>query len=212
MSKAIMFLVISIVAVSLTCAKKVATPAGDKLLWASDKPRPDWAYKEPYAGEGMQYFVGMSHKYADEKSARDDGERESRLRAVRYLETAAKETFERITSELGLAGEVFNPSNATRGYAEWISQAVIQNAKIVQTYAEQWESANNRERYYLAFCKLVLPDQQVMESFNNYSNRKKDEWKMTQEQFDKVNESFKNYWESKKKESELKEGEKEGKE
>lgn len=192
--------------VLLSCGPKPPkAPGGDRLTWASEEPRPDWAYKEPFGSEGVQYFVGMSYKYADEKSSRGDAERDARLRAVRYLETAARETFERLVAELGMSAEVFNPSNAARGYVEMISQAVIQNTKIVHTYTEQWESAKTKEIYYISFGKLMLPDDQVMESFRDYSNRKRQEWNMTQEQFDRVNETFKDYWESKKAEQELKE-------
>jgi len=192
------------------CAKKgtVKPPGGDQLLWSSEAPRPQWAYEEVYASEGMQPFVGMSHKYADEKSCRDDAERDSRLRATRFLETAARETFERLSAELGLTGEVFNPSNAARAYAEMVSQAVIQNAKVVKFYVEQRKSAASGEVYYLSFAKLQVPDQNVKESFSAYTNRKKDEWKMAQEQIDRVNDAFYKYWDSKKAEQELKEPQK----
>lgn len=192
--------------VFLSCGPKPPKePAGDKQVWASEESRPDWTQKETFGGEGVQYFVGMSNEYENEKSSRDDAERDARLRAVRYLETAARETFERIVAELGLSGDVFNPSIASRGYVEMISQAVLQNSKIVHFYSEQWESAKTKELYFKSFAKLVLPDEQAMESFRDYSNRKKQEWNMTQEQFDRVNETFKDYWESKKVEQELKE-------
>ena len=207
MRVAVLVLLIMATLAFLSCGPKphVEAPGGDRVLWASQEPRPDWAYKEPFGEKGVQYFVGMSHKYADEKSSRDDAERDARLGAVRYLETAARESFERIDAELGMASEVFNPSNAARGYAEWVSQAVIQNSKMVEFYSEQWESAKTKEVYYISFGKLMLPDDQVMESFRDYSNRKKQEWTMTQEQFDRVNETFKEFWQSKKEEQKLKE-------
>jgi len=107
-------------AAALFCARKptVKAPPGDKLLWASEDPRPAWAYETPKATGGAHIVVGMSYKYADEKSCRDDAERDSRLRAARYLETAVREAFERIVAELGLASTVLNPSVASRGYME----------------------------------------------------------------------------------------------
>lgn len=193
--------------VFLSCGTKPSekAPGGDILTWTSEEPRPDWPYTEPGSSEGVQYFAGMSHKYADEKSSRDDAERDARLRAVRYLETAAKETFERIIAELGLSAEVFNPSNAARGYVDMVSQAVIQNSKVTHFYTEQWKSRKTKELYYITFAKLMVPDEQVMESFSDYSNRKNLEWNITQEQFHRVNETFRDYWESKKAEQKLKE-------
>jgi len=208
MRRAIIFISLTAIALSLSCAKRISAPTGDELLWASEKPRPSWAYEEPFVGEGTQYFVGLSYKYADEKPSRDDAERDARLRAVKYFETAAREFFERITAEMGLMSEAFNPSNAARGYTEWVSQGVIRNAKVVKFYVEQWKSRKAGEIYYRTFAKLLVPDEQVLESFNDYTNRKKQEWKMAQEQIDRVNDAFKSYWESKKKEQELKQGEK----
>ncbi len=207
--KVLKIILIAISLLSLTCTRKgvVKGPAGDEIIWASEKPRPAWAYEEPYAEGGMQYFVGMSYKYADEKSSRDDAERDARMRAVRYLETAARETFERIIAELGLTSEVFNPSNAARDYIEMVAQAVIQNTKVVKFYVEQRKSAKTGEVYFLTFAKLLVPDEQVMESFKDYTNRKRQEWKMAQEQINRVNDAFKSYWESKKKEQELKQEE-----
>ncbi|MEO0086750.1 MAG: hypothetical protein ABIK77_05240 [candidate division WOR-3 bacterium] len=194
-----------------SCSKKqtVKAPVGDEILWASEKPRPRWAYEEPYNEGGMLYFVGMSYKYADEKSSREDAERDARLRAIRYLETAARETFERIIAELGLTGGVLNPSDAARNYVEMVAQGVVQKSKVVQWYSEQRKSAATGEIYYQTFAKLFVPEEQVMESFSDYVNRKREEWKMAQEQINRVNEVFRNYWESKKKEAELRQQEKE---
>ncbi len=207
MIRTLKIIVAAFVLLTLFCGKKqtIKAPTGDQLLWSSESPRPSWGYEEPYVSEGIQYFVGLSHKYADEKGARDDAERESRLRAVRYLETAAKETFERIVSELGLESGVFNPSVAARGYTEMVSQAVVQQTKVVKFYAEQWKSASTGEVYYRTFAKLLLPDEQVMESFNDYTKRKQTEWNMAQDQIDRVNDVFQQHWESKKAEQELKE-------
>uniref|UniRef100_A0A7C6E9U1 DUF4136 domain-containing protein n=1 Tax=candidate division WOR-3 bacterium TaxID=2052148 RepID=A0A7C6E9U1_UNCW3 len=209
MKRVVISIALMAIALSLSCAKRASAPTGDELLWASEKPRPNWAYEAPYVEGGLQYFVGLSYKYADEKPSRDDAERDARLRAVKYFETAAREFFERITAELGLMSEVFNPSNAARGYTEWASQGVIQKSKVVKFYVEQWKSRKTGEIYYRTFAKLLVPDEQVAESFNDYTNRKKEEWKMAQEQIDKVNDAFRSYWESKKKEQELKQGEKE---
>lgn len=212
MKKVISIFLGILIILSLNCAKKIKAPTGDEILWASEKPRPSWAYEEPYVEGGIQYFVGMSYKYADEKSARDDAERDARLRAIRYLETAARETFERIIAEMGLTGGVLNPSDAARGYVELVSQAVIQKTKVVKFYVEQRRSAATKEIYYLVFAKLMVPDEQVLESFEEYTNRKRAEWKMAKEQIDRVNEAFRSYWESKKKEQELKQEKKEGEE
>ena len=212
MKKVISIFLGILIILSLNCAKKIKAPTGDEILWASEKPRPSWAYEEPYVEGGIQYFVGMSYKYADEKSARDDAERDARLRAIRYLETAARETFERIIAEMGLTGGVLNPSDATRDYIELVSQAVIQKTKVVKFYVEQRKSAATKEIYYLVFAKLMVPDEQVLESFEDYTNRKRAEWKMAKEQIDRVNEAFRSYWESKKKEQELKQEKKEGEE
>jgi hypothetical protein len=207
MKKAIIGILFMAVIFYFSCGKRgPGAPRGDELLWASETPRPSWAYEEPYVEGGIQYFVGLSYKYADEKPSRDDAERDARMRAVRYLESAARETFERLTAELGLMSEVFNPSNAARGYMEWVSQGVIQKSKVVKFYTEQWKSRSG-ETYYRTFAKLMVPDEQVLESFRDYTNRKREEWKMTQEQIDRVNEAFKSYWESKKKEQELKQEE-----
>ena len=211
MRKATIGILFIVVIFYFSCGKRGTTPTGDELLWASEKPRPSWAYEEPYVEGGIQYFVGLSYKYADEKSSRDDAERDARLRAVRYFESAAREFFERIVAELGLVSEVFNPSNAARDYIEFVSQGVIQKSKVVKFYVEQWKSKRTGEIYYKTFAKLMVPDEQVLESFNDYTNRKRAEWKMAQEQIDRVNDAFKSYWESKKKELEVKEREKEEK-
>ncbi len=208
MKKVIPIFLVLLTIVSLNCARKIKAPTGDELLWASEKPRPSWAYEAPYVEGGTQYFVGLSYKYADEKPSRDDAERDARVKAVNYFETAARDFFERITAELGLMSEVFNPSNAARGYTEWASQGVIQKSKVVKFYVEQWKSRKTGEIYYRTFAKLMVPDEQVLESFSDYTNRKKEEWKMAQEQINRVNDAFKSYWESKKKEQELKQGEK----
>ena len=211
MRKATIGILFIVVIFYFSCGKRGTTPTGDELLWASEKPRPSWAYEEPYVEGGIQYFVGLSYKYADEKSSRDDAERDARLRAVRYFESAAREFFERIVAELGLVSEVFNPSNAARDYIEFVSQGVIQKSKVVKFYVEQWKSKRTGKIYYKTFAKLMVPDEQVLESFNDYTNRKRAEWKMAQEQIDRVNDAFKSYWESKKKELEVKEREKEEK-
>jgi len=205
MRRASLIMATGAMVILLSCGGGPKLPGGDRLIWTTEKPRPEWVYKEPFGSEGVQYFVGTSYKYADEKSSRADAERDARLRTVRYLETAAREIFERVGAELGLVSEVFNPSNAARDYAELVSQGVVQKSKVVHTYTEQWQSAGTEETYYLSFAKLLLPDEQVMESFSDYSNRKKQEWRMTQEQFDRVNDAFKGHWESKKAEQELKE-------
>ncbi|MCX7837770.1 MAG: hypothetical protein N2323_07505 [candidate division WOR-3 bacterium] len=194
-----------------SCAKKqtVKAPVGDEILWASEKPRPSWAYEEPYSEGGILYFVGMSYKYADEKSSREDAERDGRLRAIRYLETAARETFERIIAELGLTGGVLNPSDAARTYIEMIAQGVVQKSKAVKWYSEQRKSVVTGEIYYQTFAKLLVPEEQIMASFSDYVNKKREEWKMTQEQINRVNEAFRSYWEAKKKEAELKQQERE---
>lgn len=211
MNRIITVALVLILGAGLFCGKRqtVKAPAGDQLLWASETPRPSWTYKEALGSEGMQVVVGMSHKYADEKSAREDAEREARIRAARYLETAVREAFERITAELGLASTVLNPSVAARGYAEMQAQAVIQNSKVVEFYVEQRRSAETGEIYFLSFAKLLLPDEQVRESFSDYTKRKRDEWKLSQEQIQRVNDVFRQYWESKKKEESLREEQKE---
>lgn len=213
MARKITYLILVILFL-FSCAKKqtVKAPVGDEILWASEKPRPSWAYEEPYSEGGILYFVGMSYKYADEKSSREDAERDGRLRAIRYLETAARETFERIIAELGLTGGVLNPSDAARTYIEMVAQGVVQKSKIVKWYSEQRRSVATGEIYYITFAKLLVPEEQIMESFSDYVNRKREEWKMAQEQINRVNEVFRNYWESKKKEQELKQQEREKKE
>ncbi|MBM3332966.1 hypothetical protein FJY68_14160 [candidate division WOR-3 bacterium] len=201
--------VVALAAVAcLFCAKKqtVQPPPGDKLLWTSESARPDWAYETPKATGGEHIVVGMSHKYADEKSCRDDAERDSRLRASRYLETAVRDAFEQVVAELGLAGAVLNPSVASRDYIEMNSQAVIQNSEVTKFYVEKWQSAETGEPFFLCFARLVLPDAQTRQSFSDYTNRKKQEWNMSQEQLRRVNEVFQRYWESKKTEGELKQG------
>lgn len=85
-----------------------------------------------------------------------------------------------------------------------ISQAVIQNTKVIKLYSEQWKSASTGEVYYLNFAKLIVPDDQVMESFKDYTNRKQKEWGMAKDQIDRVNDVFHEHWESKKAEQELK--------
>lgn len=192
----------------LFCAKKqiVQPPPGDKLLWTSESARPAWAYETPKATGGEHIVVGMSHKYADEKSCRDDAERDSRLRATKYLETAVRDAFERITAELGLASTVLDPSVASRGYMEMNSQAVIQKSEVSKFYEEKWQSAETGETFYLCFARLVLPDSQMRESFSDYTNRKKQEWNMSQEQIQRVNDVFQKYWQSKETEGESKPG------
>jgi hypothetical protein len=202
-------MVVALAAVTgLFCAKKatVNPPPGDKLLWTSESARPAWAYETPKATGGEHIVVGMSYKYADEKSSRDDAERDSRLRATKYLETAVRDAFERITAELGLASTVLNPSVASRDYIEMNSQAVIQNSEITKFYEEKWQSSETGEPFFLSFARLVLPDAQVRESFSDYTNRKKQEWNMSQEQLQRVNDVFQQYWQSKKTEGESKPG------
>lgn len=203
----IVLIALLVVGTFLVCKRQtLKAPPGDRLLWASETPRPGWAYETPKATGGAHIVVGMSNKYADEKSARDDAERDSRLRATRYLETAVREAFERIVAELGLASTVLNPSVASRGYIEMNSQAVIQNSEVTKLYVEKWQSSETGETYFLCFARLLLPDEQVRESFSNYTNRKKQEWNMSQEQIKRVNDVFRQYWESKKTEQELKQG------
>ena len=201
-------LVVTLVAIIVSsCGPKPKPPGGDELIWASEKPRPGWLYREPFVSEGFQFIIGLSYRYADEKSARDDAKRDARMEAVRYLETAAREHIERIFAEIGITSEVLNPSIVSRGYGEWVSQAVVQGAKIVHMYVEQWRSEKTKELYYLAFSKLRLPDEQVMESFRDYTNRKRQDWNLSKEQIDRVNATFEDFWKSKKKEQELKEQE-----
>ena len=79
--------VVALAAVTfLFCAKKqtVQPPPGDKLLWTSESARPDWAYETPKATGGEHIVVGMSYKYADEKSCRDDAEA-NRVRVSRKI-------------------------------------------------------------------------------------------------------------------------------
>jgi len=198
----------ALVLLNAFCARKdtVKAPPGDKLLWASETPRPAWAYETPKATGGAHIVVGMSYKYAAEKGARDDAERDARLRATSYLETAVREAFERIVAELGLYSTVLNPTIASRGYIEMQSQAVIRNSEVTKFYAEKWLSADTQEPYFICFARLVLPDEQVLESFSSYVQKKKQEWGMAQEQVKRVNDVFRQYWESKKAEQEVREG------
>ena len=187
----------------LAIATLVSLSCGPKPPALLEEAPPDWIKKDSFVNKGLLYFVGMSHKYADEKSSRDDAAREARLKAVRYLETAAREDFERIVDEFGMASEVLNPSIAARGYAEWVSQGVLQKSRIVRTYVETGKTQTRREFYFQSYALLMMvPDEQVVEAFRDYSNRKKQEWGITQEQFDRVNDTFRDYWGSKKAEQE----------
>ncbi len=183
----------------------IKPPPGDKLIWSSEKARPVWVQEGHKLRGAYHIFVGMSNKYAEEKGARDDAERDCRLQAAQYFETAVRDVFERITAELGFQSTVLDPSVAARGYTEMISQAVIQKAGVSKFYEEKYRSAKTGEYYFLCFALMEVPEEQVRESFSSYVNRKREEWKLSQEQVKRVNEVFRQYWESKKEEDKGKE-------
>jgi len=195
-----LFVIVSFLLVVGCATRKLTVCEGeDKFISGSQKGVPNWITEED-----PDHIYGGSDMYATEVPAREDAERNARLRAVIYFKSAAKASFKKIVGEFGLRGGVFDPSKAAKGAAEWFSAGVLKMAKIDNWYLVKCKSKATGATYWKIYARLKLPDKEAIESFGEYISRKKEEWKITKEQFDKVNEAFEDFWKAKKKEAELK--------
>lgn len=99
--------------------------------------RPRWTTKGIYTENGKIYVVGMSYKYADERSARDNAEENARLRYRKYLE--------------GETRLKIKENKMTKTTSDLISGRLV----ITEWFIEQGTNECG-ERYYRAFCKMCL--------------------------------------------------------
>jgi hypothetical protein len=189
----------------LTCASNPPRPPDpDPLRWRSGKT-PGWVNTAAVHGKGGTHFVGVSYKYAEEKDARQDAEREAFAQAARNVSMAVQDVFERLWASLNLSDKVQNPSTVARDYEKFVSQVALRNTETDAFYLEQREKRDTREVYFKAFARLWVPTDAVVGNFSDYMSQKQKEWDLTQEQLDRVSRSFNDYWESKQQEKKPKE-------
>jgi len=112
----------------------------EKLIWSSAAERPVWIDSEPETENGTMFFVGLSNKYATEKFAREDARRNAAESVVKYIGTAVKDDFERVSIDFGLAGDVVNPTMSGEKFEKQLAANMVSRLKVKQWYTEKWQT------------------------------------------------------------------------
>ena len=144
-------------------SKETMAATGEKLIWASENPRPGWTIKEPEFEGAFLHFVGISGDIATEQLSRDDAMNNATKNVIRYLGTLAKDKFEKMSTSFGLAGDVANPTEVRNNYEKQVAAAAAKNLKAANWYLEKWEKPTGVG--WKAFVLAKIPKDALDESF-----------------------------------------------
>lgn len=117
-----------------------AAGTGEKLLWASETPRPKWVMKIPASQGGNLFFVASSAYYSTEEDSREDAMRMATDKVVKFVYTLAKNKFERAQTTSGLKGDMHNATAISKEIQEQLSTGGVSGLKDEEYYAEKWET------------------------------------------------------------------------
>ena len=145
--------------------KTKAAPANnmETLIWSSAPERPGWTVNEPETVNGVVSFVGVSSRYAVEKSARADARRDASATAVKYMGTVAKQKLEIAKASFGLESDVVDPTKAAKELQKEMSVNMARKVKIQKWYIEKWKTPTGTG--YQVFALANVPESVVDESY-----------------------------------------------
>ncbi|MEW6027118.1 MAG: DUF4384 domain-containing protein [Planctomycetota bacterium] len=138
-------------------------PIDEKKVWASQEQKPDWTIKEPGIKDGIQFFIGLSDKFATEKEARDNAYSHALNNTVKYISTDIRTKTERLIASTGLSSKIIDPTVTARGLEEQLSSAVARRVKPQEWYIEKWERKQGSEKrtYYMIYLLAQVPQEEV---------------------------------------------------
>jgi hypothetical protein len=112
--------------------------------------RPDWVDETP-KNSRLQYFVGMSQRYATERDARNNAQEDARMQLVDYYGTVMVNKGREYSATVGLSNEVFSPQTVAQRLNERIAQNVAQAlGEPVYFTAVYYDDATGREAFVVA--------------------------------------------------------------
>lgn len=166
------FVAITFVAMAAGCASTpegspMAAP-GEKLIWSSENPRPDWTIKEPEGEGSYMFFVGLSGDVATEQLSRNDAYKNSTKRVIQYIGTLAKDKYERKLVSFGLAADVTNPTQIQSDVEKQVAAAASKNLKAMKWYLEKWEKPTGIS--WKTFVMARIPKSSLDNSFTDAMN------------------------------------------
>ncbi|MCK4908469.1 MAG: DUF4384 domain-containing protein [Planctomycetes bacterium] len=150
-------------ATTIGCGSSRLASTDGKLIWASEKERPDWLHLEPEAKGDRFLFVGLSEKFATEKEARDNAQRAATSNVVRYTSTQVTNNFQRILTSSGLSTDIIDPTVAVRDFEKQFSSAVARRVKAQEWYLQKWlrKKDGQMQNYWMAYVLVTVPQQDV---------------------------------------------------
>ena len=108
----------ALVLFSIVACKKEAPPEtpnpGEKLIWSTEKQRPQWTYTEVETKGDRVAFMATSDKFSTEKYARDDAEQAARKKAVQYSSTKVKSLVKYVVDQVGKGSQTIDPERFQR--------------------------------------------------------------------------------------------------
>ncbi|OGS23253.1 MAG: hypothetical protein A2252_09210 [Elusimicrobia bacterium RIFOXYA2_FULL_39_19] len=149
---------------------KPAAEPNETLIWSSHTGRPTWTVNEPEMINDYFVFVGLSSKYAVEKDARDDAQRESMTNATRYVSTYVNDRFQKIQTSYNLSSDIVDPTNVTRKFQEIISSAFVSKIKADEWYMEKWQRNDTKQTYYAVYLKAKVPKSEIDKSIKELAD------------------------------------------
>ncbi len=160
-------IVSTLVLFAFAACKKEAPPEtpnpGEKLIWSTEKQRPQWTYTEVETKGDRVAFMAMSDKYSTEKYARDDAEQAARKKAVQYSSTKVKSMVKNVIDQVGKGSQIIDPDRVQREYEKQISEGGISQLKPTSWYLEKWQDAQSAV-YWKAFVLAEIPKSVLDES------------------------------------------------
>lgn len=146
------------------------------IVWSSASNRPEWTINVPSFEGDKLYFVGLSGKCAVERDAQDDARRNSISQIIQYLGTNVKDKFQQITARYGLSSEISNPTTASRGFVDMVSNGLAKQVKVDKWYIEKWET-KLKEIYFLAYGLATVPKNSIDQAYGDAIDKEKENLK-----------------------------------
>jgi hypothetical protein len=186
MKKFSTILVAALITATFCISSVMSAATGDeKCLEKKPKKTPKWITMEPKMTKETIYFTGVSGKFATDQDGRDDAIDNSIKNVSKYLGTFFNGKYQTIVTQYGLSSQVADPTKASRGFEEKLTQAMVGRAKAEEWYYEKWMNKKTKEVYWKVYVKTGVDRASLEKSYQDSMTLSADDMK---KQMDAANE------------------------
>jgi hypothetical protein len=156
--KTVLLVMLSVALVTTACASGTPDPQKVRAQQIANlapirtvpAERPSWVDETPKDSR-VQYFVGMSQRYATERDARNNAQEDARMQLVDYYGTVMVNKGREYTATAGISSDVFSPQTIGQRLNERIAQNVAQAlGEAVYFTAVYFDDTTGREAFVVA--------------------------------------------------------------